>query len=70
MGARAILQRELARMLGIGRDTLSSWESGMRKPQKRMWARVAAFLEAHRDGGESRIEGMLQAPILSKRRGA
>lgn len=57
-------------MLGIGRDTLSSWESGMRKPQKRMWARVAAFLEAHRDGGESRIEGMLQAPILSKRRGA
>ena len=48
-GARAIRRREMARMLRVGRDTLSSWESGLRKPWKRMRARVAAFLEAHRD---------------------
>ena len=51
-GARGIRKRELARMLGIGRDTLWSWESGLSKPQRRMRVRVrvAAFLEAHRDG--------------------
>ena len=51
-GARGIRQRELAKMLGVGRDTLWSWESGLRKPQRRMRVRVrvAAFLEAHRDG--------------------
>ena len=52
-GARGIRQFELAKMLGIGRDTLSSWESGLRKPQKRMRVRVAAFLEEHQDGGET-----------------
>ena len=52
-GARGIRQRELARMLGIGRDTLWSWESGLRKPQKRMRVRVAVFLEAHRDDGDT-----------------
>ena len=52
-GARGIRQRQLARMLGIGRDTLWSWESGLRKPQKRMRVRVAAFLETHSDESET-----------------
>ena len=52
-GARGIRQRQLARMLGIGRDTLWSWESGLRKPQKRMRVRVAAFLGAHSEDRET-----------------
>lgn len=51
-GARGIRWREAALMLGVGRDTLSSWESGLWRPQKRMRVRAAAFLEANRSDSE------------------